>query len=52
MLIPIKNTNNDSYVIPPENKNTVQGIFIKYETTEDDSVTNIIREGGFGSTNK
>lgn len=52
IFVPIKNTNNDSYVIPPENKNTVQGIFIKYETTEDDSVTNIIREGGFGSTNK
>lgn len=32
-----------------KNDKVVQGIFIKYDTTEDDNVNNV-RKGGFGST--
>ena len=48
ILIPLLNRGKDTAVVKKGDR-VAQGIFIRYETTEDDQVE-VIRVGGFGST--
>ena len=50
IMISISNSSNNVFIIP-YNCAVTQGIFVKYETTEDDAADGK-RVGGFGSTSK
>ena len=50
IMISISNNSNNDFILP-YNCAVTQGIFVKYETTEDDNADGE-RVGGFGSTSK